>query len=516
MPVMKTYVRRPKQACSSTPLSERYNIGQVQKKGSTTKAMNEIAEKTYCNTVVEMDNKTLADANSTAFPEIRGVELTGLPEKTVVEKVVKLTNKTYYTEKNVSVSKGALSKSRVAVNPKKRMMHKENKCIRTVYTTEEMVELERSVMPQAVSKDHVAEIEKAIFEDFHEENFVCAVCDEICRTSQTKLLDVDELPPAFFAELQTPSTKNGVAATLNRRLIQQYDVSPHFPNDHRFKNILLSPRGLQIFDHVPPARETNSSVIVKICICTGCLHPLRRGCIPKFAIANGNWIGQLPTQLRDMTFGSRCLLRPVQSFGRMACFYHGSGTRLTGHVYSNKLNVPMIRAKVPIQPTEVPVRVIVVSPFTSDSTAFARAKIASIKQDYVIEREKIETSLRFFKHVGNHIMSQVEEDIEVIENLPRNDVSVDMFLIDNYESTNKDPENLCNNGNQELHDNTGGPSLSRCNEENDEATFVSSTVTIGAPQTNDKNKYEQVVEVLDNSNTSSGKSHMLYCVLGGV
>ena len=56
----------------------------------------------------------------------------------------------------------------------------------------------------------------------------------------------------------------------------------------------------------------------------------------KFAIAQGNWIGQLPEELHNMTYGSRSLIRPMQSFGRLTAFYNGGGMRLTGHVYSNK------------------------------------------------------------------------------------------------------------------------------------------------------------------------------------
>ena len=89
----------------------------------------------------------------------------------------------------------------------------------------------------------------------------------------------------------------------------------------------------------------------------------RRGTIPKFATANGNWIGQLPEELREMTFGSRFLIHPIHSFGRVAAFHKGGGSRLTSHMYSNKLNTPFVWNKLPINPAEV--RAIVMSPLAS-------------------------------------------------------------------------------------------------------------------------------------------------------
>ncbi len=375
---------------------------------------------------------------------------------------------------------------------------------RTLYTMDELLELDGSEMPKPSSEEHITGIEEAIYKEYHEENCVCVVCDEIRPESQTHLLAVADLPPAFFKILKPPSDKTGKSFTLDRRLILQYDVSNYFPGDHRFKSLLLSPRGDEICEEGSSSSAGDN--IAKMRICNDCFKSLRKSSIPKFAIANGNWIGQLPTQLRNMTFGSRCLIRPVQSFGRMASFYHGSGTRLTGHVYSNKLNTPLVRQKVPIPAAEVPVRVVVLSPFTSDTTAILRGKIASIREDYVIEREKIDGALRFFKLVGNRIIAQVECDSEVMDNLPCNDVSVDMFLMDNHELATKNSDKCCSPEDlqTELNDDTGGPSLSRCNEENDEAIFVSSTVTIGAPESNDKNMYEQVVEVLDNFTTATG------------
>jgi len=90
-----------------------------------------------------------------------------------------------------------------------------------------------------------------------------------------------------------------------------------------------------------------------MCISSGCHQPLIKGKLPKIAIANGLWIGQLPPHLTNMTYGTRSLLRPLQHFGRMVTFSGNKsdgGTILKGHVYSTKLQRKVVHDKIPLQP----------------------------------------------------------------------------------------------------------------------------------------------------------------------
>ena len=48
------------------------------------------------------------------------------------------------------------------------------------------------------SKEKLKEITRNINEKFREKN-VCAVCDQICLVSKTKLNEKDQLPEHFFA-----------------------------------------------------------------------------------------------------------------------------------------------------------------------------------------------------------------------------------------------------------------------------------------------------------------------------
>ncbi len=381
------------------------------------------------------------------------------------------------------------------------------------FSRSELDDLENKGFPEPLTQQQVAEIDRKINLELNEDIVVCCVCDELCRISQTKLLNVPALPPAFFTVLRKPTGSDGEAPILHDELVMQYDVSFAFPEDVRFKGVLLSPRGVKQSNCDCQLRK-NGCCFSQLYICqSACLQTLRRGKIPKFAVAQGNWIGQLPSKLRDMTYGSRCLIRPVQSFGRLASFYNGGGMRLTGHVYSNKLNTPFVRKQLPIKPSEVPVRVLVVSPLASDASTAVRARIASLKEDYVIQPEKIRKILNFFKKIGNKVMTPFEFDEHALLELPKNEVSKEMFHLDDAESISETLDNNsikdCNTC-DDVNDDTGGPSLSRTKAEEEEAVMISSTVTVGAPEEQDKNIHEQVVRVLNDADERNNGA-LRYC-----
>ena len=117
----------------------------------------------------------------------------------------------------------------------------------------------------------------------------------------------------------------------------------------------------------------------------------------------------------------------MQSFGRLASFNRVEESRLTGHMYSNKLNRPVIYSKLPIQPCAIPVRVLVVLPLATDASTEARVKMATLKEDYIIQRDKIAAALAFFRSSGNKLMDSIEIDEHALAHFPNNNVSVEMF-----------------------------------------------------------------------------------------
>ena len=121
--------------------------------------------------------------------------------------------------------------------------------------------------------------------------------------------------------------------------------------------LLLSPRGLHLVD--PLADEYH------LVICTGCHNSLKNPKVvhpPKFAIANGFWIGQLPSHLRPCTMSTPNrpdgtpggatkleveLVNPTYKSARMWVLTgRGDRTHLFGHVHTTELDVLKVASKI--------------------------------------------------------------------------------------------------------------------------------------------------------------------------
>lgn len=143
------------------------------------------------------------------------------------------------------------------------------------------MDLDTAGLPEPVATETIRKLANCLHDAYHEEKIVCVVCDQICRISKTQTLDVPELPTSFFKVLLKPTGKDGEAPVLNEKLVSQYDITKSFPEDQRFKNLLLSPRGLKM--HLNDCEQKSSSCCVPqlhVCLASGCLQAPRRGKTP--------------------------------------------------------------------------------------------------------------------------------------------------------------------------------------------------------------------------------------------
>jgi hypothetical protein len=368
---------------------------------------------------------------------------------------------------------------------KRNLTNRESEC----FEPEELLLLDRAGIPEPLSQEELTEIRNSIFDRFHEEIVACTVCNQFVKISNSRLFPFNKVPKKMFAILKPPDGNANSAKPLHPELLKQYDISPVIPKSsefrHLFQNVLLASNGVLL--------HTSTCKNKDLCRCTpalyicdqsrnSCLPKLKSGKLPKFAIANGNWVGQLPAELQNMTFGSLSLMRPVQSYGRVTTFQGTTGpggSSLKGHVYSTPLPTAFVVQKLPIQPSDSVVRVLVVSPFTSDASALNKGKIASTRAEYIIEPNKIIQLHQFWNNVDNEIMKKYPFDEEIFATLPDKDTSPDVFLID-QEELHKLPDD---NTEKEKHSNTktassGGDSLLRSAEEERENLMISCTVTV--------------------------------------
>ncbi|KAK4003839.1 hypothetical protein OUZ56_005590 [Daphnia magna] len=199
--------------------------------------------------------------------------------------------------------------------------------------------------------------------------------DEVDQLDLAGLLEpkskeqLDEIMHLFHAamhERDQPTGKNGDADVLHSQLVQQHDVSEFFPSErNRFAKLVLSPRGIEKdrLSCTPDGiSDCDCKPFLRICK-KKCYDCLKRNALPKLAIANGNWFGQLPEQLRNMRLGPRRVVRQVHNSSHFVSYSSQTyvrGTSITGHIYSNGLDTTLVRMSLPLQPSEVPLRVIVV------------------------------------------------------------------------------------------------------------------------------------------------------------
>jgi hypothetical protein len=416
------------------------------------------------------------------------------------------------------------------------------------YTAAELKALDEAGIPPVPSKEQRQKILNAAFERFNEDILICAVCNQFSPKSTAELHVVDDnLPDAIFTKLKPASA----ARPLHKLLKAEYDLSPYFPGfatghvtqpvqssssssssqagkepdvRRHFSEALLSPLGIchENWCATRTNDKTACNCSASLCICNTCWRALKRKKKPRLSIANGNYVGQGPKACRDMSFGSRSCIRPIQQFGRMTSYDcealpHG-GTRITGHVYSNRLHDPLVATSIPLSTRQAPVRALVASSFQSKQTIIRKAELAKMKEDYLMQKEKMMIMIRHWQEVRHEILDKADIDESAIasefEELPDNDVCPNMFLFDEksvcttQESSQvvvsrppggPTPVSSSTQTSSSSKDAkltaTGGPSLLYTNELLKEAIATSATVSLGADSTLDQNR--QVAQALD-------------------
>jgi len=135
-------------------------------------------------------------------------------------------------------------------------------------------------------------IKRALYEDNW---FVCCVCD--MEKPSTKLRHDEAEPYKDYYPPDLPrsfANKLTVEEGIDAALRAQYDVSSFFPGTN-MSDLLLSPRG--VFQTTDDQQQIQ--YCVRVCLdCKTALRSTSNNNPPKFAIANKNFIGQLPISLR--------------------------------------------------------------------------------------------------------------------------------------------------------------------------------------------------------------------------
>lgn len=152
-----------------------------------------------------------------------------------------------------------------------------------------------------ISVDKTDLLMAELYRELHCKMETCVVCDQLCASSAGKLTYLNKLPANFFSKLMAPSD-SPTCHSLHPMLLAQYSVPELLKMDNCFENLLISPRGVKLHNDecVCSVEICRCEPLFFICERFGCCQALERGSLPKCSIANGNWIGILPEEVRRL------------------------------------------------------------------------------------------------------------------------------------------------------------------------------------------------------------------------
>ena len=193
--------------------------------------------------------------------------------------------------------------------------------------------------------------------------------------------------------LEKMRTKLKFPDDLHELLRQNYDVSS-FSNV--LEGIMLSKRGISV-------NEDNEIVLSS---CTRCLDSLKSRNTtnpPKFAIANGSWIGELPARFHDTTKTEHSLMNLAQANPFMMTVIGGHNRKLSSHVYSFSAEPTVPAAMIPrdiLSSGEIKVAI------AGSLTSYQKMVL---KKKFSVRLERLRDLGEFYK-ACNHLYANVHFD----------------------------------------------------------------------------------------------------------
>lgn len=118
--------------------------------------------------------------------------------------------------------------------------------------------------------------------------FTCASCAEKCLNRDSRSMDIDEIDPNL---LKRPDQRINCNDIVDPMWLDPECVAPEIPSANGDDSILLDPAGI----------VTDEEGKTRLSLCISCFNELRRNRTPALSIANHNFLGKIPDQLRDLT-----------------------------------------------------------------------------------------------------------------------------------------------------------------------------------------------------------------------
>lgn len=119
-------------------------------------------------------------------------------------------------------------------------------------------------------------------------SFTCASCAEKCLNRDSRSLELDEIDPNLLARPDRRVYRNNIVDPM---WLDLDCVAPEIPIVNGESSLLLDAAGL----------ITDDGGKTRLLLCITCFNDLRQNRTPALSIANHNFIGGIPEQLKDLT-----------------------------------------------------------------------------------------------------------------------------------------------------------------------------------------------------------------------
>ena len=149
--------------------------------------------------------------------------------------------------------------------------------------------------------------------------YVCVLCDRFLKSKESKTISVNQLiANRSFLSPDDPDS-------INPLIKEDYRLSGNhnLEQKKRLDGLMLSPRA--------PFLDRGFTS-PGFCCCRSCLYGVERKQMPKYAIANGFFVGSPPKELTELTMLERSLLTPVQTWGYCFTYTGGVARNLEGNM----------------------------------------------------------------------------------------------------------------------------------------------------------------------------------------
>ncbi len=184
------------------------------------------------------------------------------------------------------------------------------------------IDLKRQIYEDARAQIGLSKVEKV----------TCAICD--CSWPKQSITSTY----VTNAKAQKWRQRLKPIRDLHPQLLQHYDISDLIP---RFSGMLLSRMGVE--------RNSGKLPTGNIYVCQSCARAMSNQSKnpPKFAIANGFEIGDLPASFTNISVAEKRLSSITSLAVPLTVFRGGKHTVLTGHVYVNTMDPSPIYLRLP-------------------------------------------------------------------------------------------------------------------------------------------------------------------------